>query len=77
MRFELIRVSLVATFNAKGNGEGVISDYNRNFHLSSLNSLQKIIFLFVQVMAMLENIVTTLGGKMIIMATLFDGFDVD
>ncbi len=58
------------TTNALGDGEGIISDCNKNFHLSSIKSSQEIIFLFLHVMgmlesivAMLENIETTLGDR--------------
>jgi len=54
-----------------GDGDGVFRDYFRNFHLSNVNSLQELTFLFHYVMFMLENnatmlrnILTTLGGLM-------------
>jgi len=37
---------------------------------------QEVTFLFLHVMAMLENIATHLGGKMTIMGTLLGGFGV-
>jgi len=73
----------VATVNALGDGEGVISDSNRNFHLFSVNLLQEVTFLFLHVTAILENIVVmlgniviALGGKMTIMGTLLGGLEV-
>jgi len=48
--------------NALNDGEGVISDYNWNFHLFSVNSLQGVTFLFLHVIAILENIVAKLGN---------------
>jgi len=61
-----------------GDGDGVISDCFRNFYLFNVNSSKQVIFLFLHVVvmlgiviAMLENILTTLGGRMAIMHTLF------
>jgi len=66
-----------------GDGDGVISNYFRTYYLSSVNSLQELIFLFLYAMAMLKNIVTmlgnfetALGGQMTIMGTLCGDFGV-
>jgi len=40
-------------------GNGVISDYNSNFHLLSVNPLYKVTFIGLHVVTMLGNIVTT------------------
>jgi len=50
----------MAQINTLGDGDGVIKDYFRNFHLSSVISLEELIFLFLYVMSMLENIATML-----------------
>jgi len=58
-----IRTSLdwiVVIINALGDGDGVISDCFRIFYLFSVNSSKQVIFLFLHVVAMLENIVTAL-----------------
>jgi len=51
----------VATINVLDDGNEVISDYNRNFHLSSVNSSHKVTFLGFHVVAILGNIVTSAG----------------
>jgi len=67
---------LMAKINALNDGDGIIGDYFRNFHLSTKKSLQELTFLFHYVMSILENIVIALGGLMTTMGTLFDGFGV-
>jgi len=64
----------VATINVSNDGDGVISDYNRNFYLLSVNSLQEVTFLGFHIMAILENIV--IPCKMTIMNILFVGFGI-
>jgi len=65
-KFAINEVGLMATFNASGDGEGVISDYNTHFHPFSVNSSQEVPFLFVHVRAMLGNIVIAIDGTMTI-----------
>jgi len=60
MRFELIRLSWWLHLMPLDDGEGVISDYNRNSHFFSGNSSQEVAILFLHVMAMLENTLTML-----------------
>jgi len=45
MRFGLHHVELVVTINVLDDGDGVISDYNRKFHLLSVNLLSEGTFL--------------------------------
>jgi len=53
----------MSTINVLDEVDGVISDYNRNFHLLNVTSLQEVTFLGLHVVTMLGNIVTTLGEK--------------
>jgi len=48
----------VVTINVLDDGDGVISDCNRNFYLLSVNSSHEVTFLGLYVVAMLGNIVT-------------------
>ena len=73
----------MTAINVLDDGEGVIRNCHENFRLFSVNSSQEIFFLFLHVMAMLENIVTmfrniviALGGIMTIVGTVFGGFEV-
>jgi len=61
----------VAIINALGDGHGVISDYHRTIIPFQCKLFIRSYFLILHVIAMLENIVTVLGGKMTIMKTLF------
>jgi len=45
------------TTNVLGDGNGAMSDYNRNFHFLSVISLLEVDFLGPHIVAMLENIV--------------------
>jgi len=70
----------VALINVFGDGDRIISDYNRKFYFFIVNLSQEVTILFLHVVAMLENIVAmlenimiALGGKMTIMDTFFAG----
>jgi len=60
MRFGIHWIELVATINVLGDNNGVISDYNKNSHLLSVNSSQ-VTFLGLYVRDMLGNIAIALG----------------
>jgi len=51
----------VATINVLNDGDGVISDCNRNFHLLNVNSSHKVTSLSHHIVAILGNIVIALG----------------
>jgi len=51
----------VVTIYVLDDGDGVISDYNRNFHFLSANLSQEVAFLGLPVVAMLGTIVTALS----------------
>jgi len=52
--------------------KGIISDYNRNFHLFSVNSSHEKTILFFYMTAMLGIFVSALDGKMTIMGIFID-----
>jgi len=51
----------VATINIFDDNDGIISDYNRNFQLLNVNSLEEVTILGNRILAMLENIMSALG----------------
>jgi len=53
----------VATIKVLDDGDGVISDCNRNFYLLSVNSLEEVTFLGLHIVAMVGNIVSVLGKE--------------
>jgi len=63
----------VSTIDVLDDGDGVISDYRRNFYLFSVNSSQEMTFLGLYIASMLENIVIALGKYMVIWGISFFG----
>jgi len=61
MRFKLHWVEIVVTINVLDDGDGVISDYNRIFHLSNVISQQEVTLLGLHVVLKLGTIVTIVG----------------
>jgi len=60
----------VATINVLNDGDGMISEYNRNFSFWLKFSSEGVLFLSLYVLAMLRNIVIALG-KVTVMDTPF------
>jgi len=55
----------VAKINTLVDGDGVVSNCFTNFYLSNVNLLNELTFLFLYVMAIIENIVAILGNVVI------------
>jgi len=66
---------LVVKINALGDGDGVINNCFRNLYLSNVNLLQKVIFLFLHIVAMLGNDVSMLGSIIIALGSWINTMD--